>query len=89
MKVKLNEKEVAELDRQNPSTKSNGGFQGLLVGLQSRVDRLTGILDLTGRDIERIQRYAFDYRRGGWQGRLLRIFGRNLGPSLGRLRRAA
>jgi hypothetical protein len=31
---------------------------------------------------ERIHRYAFSYRKGGWQARLLRIFGRTLGPNL-------
>ena len=84
MTVFLNTQEIAELDRQNPSTRSNGGFQGLIVSLAQRVDRATGRLNLTPKDLERITRYAFKYKRGGWQGRLERIFGRNLGPSLGR-----
>jgi hypothetical protein len=49
-----------------------------------RVDRRSGSLHLGARDLERFARYAFDYRRGGWQGRLQRIFGRTLGPGLGR-----
>lgn len=84
MHIKLNVVELAELDRQHPATEKNGGWQSLLVGLQRRVNRATGELVLTGRDLERIQRYAFDYTRGGWQNRLLRIFGRTLGPTLGR-----
>ena len=84
MTVFLNTQEIAELDRQHPSTRANGGFQGLMVGLAQRVDRGTGALHLDARDLERIARYAFDYRRGGWQGRLQRIFGRSLGPGLGR-----
>jgi hypothetical protein len=84
MIVVLNAFELAQLDLQPVSTKNNGGFQSMLVGLQLRVDRTTGRLMLDECDLERIPRYAFDYRNGGWQGRLLRIFGRTLGPSLGR-----
>lgn len=89
MIVTLTANELAELDRQNPATRSRGGFQGLMVGLQLRVDRATGRLLLTERDLERIGRYAFDYHRGGWQGRLQRIFQRELGPLLGRQQAAA
>lgn len=89
MRVMLNAYELAELDLQNPATKGNGGWQRLIVGLQERVNRATGELMLSGKDIERIARYAFDYRRGGWQGRLMRIFGRTLGPNLGRGKIAA
>jgi hypothetical protein len=89
VRITLTVGELAELDRQNPATKANGGFQGLLVTLQQKVDRFTRELVLDGRDLDRIARYAFDYKRGGWQGRLTRIFGRTLGPTLGRVRVAA
>lgn len=62
---------------------------GRLVGLQEKLNRETRALVLDGRDLERIARYAFDYERGGWQGRLTRIFGRTLGPTLGRRKVAA
>ena len=84
MYVFLSTIEIAELDRQRPSTRSDGGYQGMVVDFAFRVDRRTGRLLLTDRDLERIPRYAFDYRRGGWQTRLQRIFGRSLGPNLGR-----
>jgi len=89
MTVNLNAYEVQELNLQDPASRSKGGFQGLLVGLQTRVGKGTGTLVLNARDLERIARYAFDYRNGGWQARLMRIFGRTLGPQLGRQRRAA
>ena len=89
MRIVLTLGEIAELDRQNPATKANGGFQGLLVTLQQKVNRLTRELTLDARDLDHIARYAFDYKRGGWQGRLTRIFGRTLGPNLGRRRLAA
>jgi hypothetical protein len=89
MRIVLTTEELAELDRQNPATKGNGGWQRLIVGLQEKVNRFTRELVLDGRDLERIARYAFDYKRGGWQGRLTRIFGRTLGPNLGRGRVAA
>lgn len=87
--VTLTPHELAELDRQDPTTKGKGGYQRLLVNLQGKVDRLTRRLPLTSRDLERIARYAFDYGNGGWEDRLLRIFGRTLGPDLGRQPQAA
>ena len=82
--VKLNGTEIAELNRQNPTTEGDGGFQGLLVSLQGRLDLNTGELILTCEDLEKIPRYAYDYKSGGWQDRLERIFLRELGPRLGR-----
>ncbi len=89
MIVYLTPQEIAVLNRQRPSTRSRGGWQGLIVSLQERVDRTTGALLLTARDLERISRYAFDYGNGGWEGRLRLIFSRSLGSGLGRQRRAA
>ena len=82
--VRLTEEELAELDLQDPGTKRDGGFQGLLVDLQKRVNRKTGELSLSDDDLERVQRYAYKYKQGGWQDRLERIFSRELGSSLGR-----
>jgi hypothetical protein len=84
MQIVLTPQELAELDRQNPATKDDGGYQDLMVGLQQKVNRATLELVLDDRDLERIPRYAFDYRHGGWQKRLQHIFGRTLGPTLGR-----
>ena len=82
--VHLTEDEIAELDRQGLGTKGDGGFQGLLVGFRTRLDRETGELSLNDEDLKNIPRHAFDYKNGGWQRRLERIFQRELGPSLGR-----
>jgi hypothetical protein len=79
--VRLNENERAVLFR---SVKGNGGFQQLLVNFRKRVDVKTGILALSEEHRERIARYAFDYGNGGWEDRLVAIFGRSLGPKLGR-----
>lgn len=84
MKVFLNPDEIKVLSRQEPSTQSDGGFQSLMVELQKKVDSATGAIDLNEQDLERIPRYAFDYRNGGWQGRLTTIFARTLGSQLGR-----
>jgi len=82
--------EVAELDRQRPETKSRGGWQSLIVSLAESVERSTGRLVLSPVMFDRIRRYAFMYRNGGWQARLRRIFGRTLGPNLdGRMLRPA
>jgi hypothetical protein len=84
MKVVLNSDEFDELLKQDPETASDGGFQGLLVKLQQKVDSDTGELELTADDLRRIPMYAFDYNNGGWENRLRRAFGRVLGPNLGR-----
>ena len=81
--------EIAMLNRQHPLTRCRGGFQSLLVGLASRVDSTTGQLSLSSRDLERIARYVFDYGNGGWECRLQNIFGRSLGPTLGRIQTLA
>jgi hypothetical protein len=84
MDLILTAEEIAELDKQHPSTASDGGYQGLLVSLQQRVDRTTGALALAADDLRRIPLYAFDYGNGGWENRLVAAFGRSLGPKLGR-----
>ncbi|MBS0658080.1 MAG: formylglycine-generating enzyme family protein [Verrucomicrobia bacterium] len=71
-----------EMDELFVAVSGSGGFQSLLRRFQSRCDRSTGVLELTPKDLERISRCAFGYRNGGWQGRLLRIFARTLGPRL-------
>ena len=75
--------EIEELDQQDQRTKSHGGWQSLLVGLQQRIDRATGRLDLSDRDLTRIAGYALNYGNGGWENRLRRTFERTLGPELG------
>jgi hypothetical protein len=84
MNVNLTPGEIAELDKQDPATARDGGFQSLMVSLQNRVNRKTGSIRLTPKDLERIPKYAFDFRKGGWEDRLKRTFGRTLGPKLGR-----
>jgi hypothetical protein len=80
--ILLTPEEISCLHRQSAASKSDGGFQGLLVALQQRI-RPSGELTLTIRDLERIQRCAFKYKNGGWQRRLKAIFERTLGPTLG------
>ena len=82
--VTLNPGEIAELDRQDPDSASDGGFQALLVRLPGKVNRATGGIDPDEKDLSDIPRLAFDYRNGGWQNRLIAIFGRTLGATLGR-----
>jgi hypothetical protein len=82
--VRLTQSEIHELDKQDPATAGDGGFQSLMVSLQERVIRTSGDLHLTADDLRRIPMYAFDYNRGGWEDRLKRAFGRVLGPNLGR-----
>lgn len=82
MDITLNHSEIDELLKQDPATEKDGGWQGLIVGFQKRLNKTTGHLTITSTDIEGIQRYAFSYKQGGWQNRLQAIFGRSLGSKL-------
>jgi hypothetical protein len=84
MKTILNTSEMAALFRQDPATGNNGGWQHLLVKLQSQCDRATGDIEIMPEDLKRIPQYAFDYSNGGWQNRLVQSFGRVLGDNLDR-----
>ncbi|MBF0528660.1 MAG: aspartyl-tRNA synthetase [Deltaproteobacteria bacterium] len=84
MVVTLTQYEMSVLFKQDPNTEGDGGFQSLLVSLQRRINRATGDVDLTAKDLEKIPRYAFDYQNGGWEQRLKDIFTRTFGPNLGR-----
>jgi hypothetical protein len=84
MDVKMTTSEIAEIDKQDPATSGDGGFQSLMVSLQGRIDRTTGQLRLNPDDLRRIAMYAFDYGNGGWEDRLMTAFSRSLGPKLGR-----
>lgn len=85
----LTPEEIALLDKQDPTSAKDGGFQKMMVDFQRRFRRGTQELKVSDDDIERIASYAFDYKNGGWQSRLLGIFGRSLGPTLGREEQAA
>src|SRR5437867_1557286 len=82
--IVLNADEIAALDQQNPSTARDGGFQSFIVGLQHKLRRGTSEIILDDQDQENIAHYAFDFKQGGWQTRLVKIFGRELGSQLGR-----
>jgi hypothetical protein len=84
MNLVLNGPEMAALFASDPATKRDGGWQGLIVGLQEKCDLSTGGIELTAHDRERINRYAFNYGNGGWENQLVAIFGRHLGPKLNR-----
>ena len=73
--------EIAELDRPVVGV---GGFQSLIRRLQKQVNHATGEIKLSDDDLTNIQHFAFDYEEGGFQNRLLLIFGRALGSQLGR-----
>jgi hypothetical protein len=84
MQIVLNQTEMDRLFKQHPDTEKDGGWQGLLVSLQKKLNTTTGDIDLSPLDLEKIPRYAFDYDKGGWEDTLKAIFSRILGPKLGR-----
>lgn len=81
MLIELSQSEKNVLFKQDPTTKDRGGFQALLVKLQSLTNH-AGRLFLSPALIDRIRRYAFCYGNGGWEKRLMSIFSRTLGQDL-------
>ena len=74
LSITLTPMQLSSLFRQKPNTRTQGGFQSLLVKLQEQVDRVAQRLFISANDFERIRRYALRYKTGGWQTRLKSIF---------------
>ena len=77
--LQLNHEELGELFKE---VTGSGGFQGLLRRLQAQCNTATGSISLDSEDLRRIPRYAFEMGPGGYESRLVRIFGRSLGTDL-------
>jgi len=82
--VFLSEREVEALDRPVRDVELDDGWRDLLARLQERVVRSTGLLHLDDRDLGEIPHYASDGSAPERAKRLLAVFGRVLGPTLGR-----
>jgi len=74
----LTKDEMDELFRQDPTTANDGGFQNFMIRLQKQARRPSLEIRLDEDDIERIRKYAADSKHGGFQQRILKIFGRLL-----------
>lgn len=72
---RLHESEMRELDRE---AVGDGGFQTLARRLQGALNRETGEIKVSDRDVPRLRRYCDSYGEGGWQARLRRAFTRSL-----------
>ena len=75
--IKLNAREYDELRKQDDASKNKGGFQHFLIGLKDRINNQTRELQLRPSDLERIYRYKANPKKGGWQSRFKKIFGRH------------
>jgi hypothetical protein len=71
-----------ELDRISQA-KTKNGFHTFMWQLWARLDWDTGELELDDVDLARMCRYM----NSGYKKKLLRLFGRTLGPDLGGLNR--
>lgn len=77
--LELNDEEIAELTR---PANGIGGFQDLFRKLQSQLNQTVKTVKLTDEDLDRIPHVAFDVGQGGFEDRLVQVFGRLLGPGL-------
>jgi hypothetical protein len=74
----LNENEKSLLFKQDEVTKSDGGWQSLMVNLQNQFNEQTMVINLDEKILEKIPRYAYKYGQGGWENRLTGIFYRHM-----------
>ncbi len=79
--IELDQPEIHELLQQGPATEKDGGWQGMLVGFQKRLNKTTGHLMLTSCDLGQIRKYS-QYNKEGFQDRLRKMFERTLGANL-------
>jgi hypothetical protein len=84
MLIKLNVGEIASLRAFVERTPGRGGFQNLMLHLWYRLDDDSGEVEIPYLLLERIQRYALQYRNAYWRRLLRRIFRRTLGANLDR-----
>jgi hypothetical protein len=75
--IKLSRAEYAALRKQDDASRNKGGFQHFLVGLKDRINKQTLELQLSRADLERVYRYKANPKKGGWQSRFKKIFGRH------------
>ncbi|WLT30781.1 hypothetical protein [Geothrix sp. PMB-07] len=73
-KIKLSKEEFLYL---NKTVNLNGGFQRFIRELQVRVKKNTREIELSNHDIERILKYKSDPKKGGFQSRFNKIFGKH------------
>jgi hypothetical protein len=73
-KIKLNKEEISYL---NKEVNMNGGFQRFMRELQTRIKPKSRIIELSNRDIDRILKYKSNPKKGGFQSRFNKIFGRH------------
>jgi hypothetical protein len=74
-RIILSTAEFTELMKHDPTTKTRGGFQQLLIGMQCRVNRITHELELSDHEMDMILRHGRNPGKGGWQSSIKRIFG--------------
>lgn len=67
-----------QLEVLNIKPEGQGGFQGLIEKLQNNVDKNTGRIYVSQDDVVRIKDYHNKYGGGGFQGRLIQIFGSHI-----------
>ena len=82
MRIKLTVSEIDILREMVNRHPGRGGFQNLCLQLFYRLDEETGELALPYLLMERIHRYAFQYKRSDWRKALRKVFRRTLGANL-------
>jgi hypothetical protein len=83
--LKLNQSEFDTVCIQDPDSRGDGGFQSLMVTLQDITNESTFEMLLPENLIPRLRKYAFQFKNGGWEDRIIAIFSRHLGPNLDQL----
>ena len=75
MLIKLNDEQKNELRK---DISGNGGFQSLMIELQNKFDSSASVLIINNQELlEKVIKYAYQYKSGGYQNRLKKILDLN------------
>jgi hypothetical protein len=74
MQIQITEIQLKTLFKVKEEDRGKGGFQNLILKLQSACDRERFIVNVNESEIYLIRRYVKNYKTGGWQSYLKSTF---------------
>jgi hypothetical protein len=74
MQIQITERQLKTLFKVKEKDRGKGGFQNLILKLQSACDRERFTININESEISLIQRYVRNYKKGGWQSYLKSTF---------------
>lgn len=74
MQIQITENQAKTLFKVRKEDRGKGGFQNLILKLQSAYDKERFVVNLSESEVNTIRRYVKNYKSGGWQSYLKTTF---------------